>query len=186
MRRVLLLLPVALLLGACTAGDPEPTDPPRPPSMDGEWLIERVVTESHDEAAFPVGSESTLAVSFTESECTATECTGTVISGLSIEERETVFASGRYRSTAESLSYEFDEVFTACVADGGGPVLAENAYASRTSYEGVVTEADADRILAFTATGVRVSRTTDIGLGLGTCRPDDGEVAYDLTALRAD
>ena len=179
-----MLSAAALSLTACAAVDPTPTDPPRPASIDGEWVVERAVTAATDEVAVPVGSTSTLYLLFTEEDCDDTTCTGTVISGTSLEDREANASHGTYRHTADELTYEFPDELRACVADDGGTVIAEGAYADSVTYSGAITSTDEDRITAFSATGVRTSRITAIGAGTGVCRPVDGEIEYELTATR--
>lgn len=184
----LLIAASVLPLTGCFAPAPEPTptEPPRPPSMAGEWVITRVITDSFTEAeegGATVGSEGTLYVLFTEEKCSEFECTGSVLSGASLEDRETNASHGTYTNGESGFSYAFDyEPWSDCVHEDG-TVVAVDAYLQGVGYSGDVTKVADAQILDFTGTGMRTYAMSDEALD-ADCHVYSGEVFYDITGVK--
>ena len=192
-RRLLIpvLLAAAVLpLTACFAPAPEPTptEPPRPPSAAGEWVIDRVITSSFPEAEADgsvVGLEGTLYVLFTEEDCGEVECSGNILSAATLEERETSGASGTYTNDEASISYTFETTYWSDCSLDDGTVIAADGYFHDIQYTVTATEVVDGEIVAFEGEGIRTYGMSDEATE-AQCAPFVGELVYALTGTKSE
>jgi hypothetical protein len=192
-RRLLIpvLLAAAVLpLTACFAPAPEPTptEPPRPPSAAGDWVIERVITSTFPEAeadGATLGLEGTLYVLFTEEDCGETECAGSILSAATIEEREVDGAPGTYTNDESSISYTFETTFWSDCSLDDGTVIAADAYFHDIVYTVTATDVVDGEIVAFEGEGVRTYGMSDEAVE-ADCAPFLGDIVYELTGVKSD
>ena len=190
-----LLLPVLLVaavlpLTACFAPAPEPTptEPPRPPSAAGEWVVDRVVTSTFPEAEADgsvVGLEGTLYLLFTEEGCTEDECSGTVLSGSTLEDRETNGALGTYTNDESGISYTFETTYWSDCTSPDGALVSADAYFHDVVYTVTATDFADGEMVSFEGEGVRTYGVSDEAVAAG-CAPFGGDIVYEITGLKSD
>lgn len=185
-----LLAATVLTLTACSAPAPAPTptEPPRPPSMAGEWVIDRVITSTFPEAeadGSAIGVAGTLYVLFTEEDCDEDECAGSVLSAATLEERETNGTAGTYTNDESAISYGFGVTYWSDCSLDDGTVIAADAYFHEIQYTVTPTEVVDGEIVAFEGEGVRTYSMSQEAID-AQCEPFVGELVYELTAVKSD
>ncbi len=185
-----------LLLTGCSAGgasaDATPTASAAPvdhtvqATIDGEWIVTRIVATSDDvtNPDHAVGATTKRRVMFGDIACTDGPCTGGVVSGATTAVR----ASTTFASSANTITYTFTG-FLNCVDPTTGTVLLANGYAY-TSHVVLTVKAldkgDSTKATTLEGTIDYTDKLTDAAIEAGCTRdPIATTISYTVTAVRA-
>jgi hypothetical protein len=157
-----------------------------PPTLEGQWIVTRVVTETSDPSV-SVGDEYVRYVTFEAEDCDDDGCTGTVASGDEEDTPEDELGIGEFTQDGDDLEYTFDKQFGDCVDNTDGTVILEDAYEYVSVYTLEITDTDdiddVDSVTEFEGESSFIGTATDEAIELG-CSEEGFEEYYTVEAER--